>query len=145
MPNLPATLQNHQAAGYLSPARALAALAPDFLDAHRCRAWLAAQLHPTGPACPHCRLPVPQAQRPRWLAWRRLQCTACGRSYRATTGTILAGCKLTPQQVVLLLLLLGLGQKPGAIARAVGCSAETVREWRARQSIITPTRRSSHA
>lgn len=132
MSNIHAILQPPQGAGAPAPAQALAALAPDFLDAHRCRAWLAAKLHPAGPACPGCRLPVPAAQRPRYLAWGRVQCTACGRSFRATSGTILEGCKLTPQQVVLLLLLLGLGQKPGAIARAVGCSAETVRTWWAR-------------
>lgn len=105
---------------------------PDLLDPGRCRAWLSQRLHPAGPACPYCRLPVLEAQRARYLDWGRLRCPACGRWHRATTGTPLAGSKLSAPQAVLLIVLLDLVVHPGRVAELVGVSAETVRDWRGR-------------
>ncbi len=108
------------------------AFGPDLLHPDRCRVWLSQRLHPAGPACPHCRLPVPEAQRTRYLAWGRLQCPACGRWHRATTGTPLAGSKLAAPQAVLLIVLLGLPVSTARVAELAGVSAETVRDWRGR-------------
>ena len=103
------------------------------LDDHACAWWLASLLHSEGPACPHCHNTALTAdQLHRWHALRSIRCTACERKFSARTGTILHGANLTPTQIVLTALLLGLGHNNQTIAKLVGCSDETARLWRKR-------------
>jgi transposase-like protein len=72
------------------------------------------------------------------LAWGRITCPGCGRTYGPTTGTILAGSNLDPRQVVALLLALSLGLDSSTTASLAKVSRETVRVWRGRQGQEQP-------
>ncbi|MFH2099421.1 MAG: hypothetical protein ABIJ95_07930, partial [Pseudomonadota bacterium] len=57
---------------------------------------------------------------------------ACRRGFTAITGTLMAGAALGFREVFLLAALLGQGKGNVEIAGRAGCTAETVRLWRAR-------------
>ena len=103
--------------------------APLLLDASACRDHLARLLHPAGPRCPHCALPLPEPRHAAFFGWTRIQCPECSRWFRATTGTVLSGAKLGPRRLVLMALLLAAGAQPAVVARLAGVSANTLRAW----------------
>ncbi len=103
---------------------------PDCLAPEACARLLARLLNPHGLSCPACgRVAEPS---PRLLAGGRARCTGCGRRFTAFSGTLMAGCKLPPHQVALMLLLLALGHDNATVAALARVSAETARAWRAK-------------
>jgi transposase-like protein len=119
--------------GAFEPGEALAALTTAFLAPGPVRRWLIDRLHPRGPECPHCGLPVSgEARLEAFWDRRRLECPQCGRWFTAFSGTILQGCKLDEPTVYLLAVYLALGWDASRIAAALNISAETVRVWRHR-------------
>ncbi|MBI4800326.1 MAG: hypothetical protein HY794_16665 [Desulfarculus sp.] len=108
------------------------AFRPELLDAPASRALLVELLHPGEPACPSCKTPVPERRRAGFLAWGRVTCPGCGRTYGPTSGTVMAGCNLDPRQVLLIALGLAMGLDNGALAGLAHVSSETARIWRAR-------------
>ena len=124
------SLTRHADLPGLGPKLMRQAFGPQFLDASHCRRWLATVMHWLTPVCPACGQEVPEGQLARFGDWQRIKCTGCGRTFRATTGTALEGCKLDPQQVVIILLGLGLGWDNALIAATAKVSGETARTWR---------------
>ena len=113
----------------LSPSAFAAELCPLNLDATRTARALYQPLHPAGPRCPACRTELDSQARVHFWAGERLRCSACGKRFTARTGTKLNGCRLTEPQLYLVLVLTGLGLTPTVVAKLVGTSSETVRQW----------------
>jgi transposase-like protein len=91
------------------------------------------RLHPQGPACPWCGMPLTSPRsRATFRQLGRVQCTICGRFFTALSGTTLNKTGLDPAGYVLLCLLLALGLGDQAIAGKLNVNRETVRRWRLR-------------
>ncbi|MFH1034352.1 MAG: helix-turn-helix domain-containing protein [Pseudomonadota bacterium] len=115
------------------PGQVFDALGKEFLDAARCRDWLVEHLHPEGPRCPCCGMPLTSPRsRASFRQLGRVQCTICGRFFTALSGTMLNKTGLEPAGYVLLCLLMALGQGDQAIAAKLNVNRETVRRWRLR-------------
>jgi transposase-like protein len=113
----------------LSPSAFATGLCPLNLDAVRAARSLYQPLHPAGARCPACGAGLDSQARARFWVGERLRCPACGKRFTARTGTKLSGCRLTEPQLFLLLALTGLGLTPATVAKLVGTSSETVRQW----------------
>ena len=112
-----------------SPAAAVAFFSPDVLDEQQVRSWLFRQFHDTA-ACPKCnREPSTTASVSFWQGGR-VCCKSCGCWYQATTGTPLAGLKLSTTQIFLILAGIGLNLDNRTIAGIAGTTQGTVRDFR---------------
>ena len=97
--------------------------------------WLMSYFHPLGLRCPACQTDHTDAQVfrvNRASAVAVYRCRTCARVYHVYTGTIFAGCHLTPTQVVLLLRGVLQGQASAQLARELHLSEKTVLKWRHR-------------
>ena len=77
---------------FITPAQVLEIFNADFLDYEACRCWILEQIHIEGPACPYFDAVVDEVGRLR-IFWsgRRLVCEYCGRFFKASSKTFLAG------------------------------------------------------
>jgi transposase-like protein len=111
------------------PAMAVAFFGPDILDESKIRAWMFGQFHTTA-ACPRCKTSPSATATATFWGGGRVSCKACGLWYTATTGTPLAGLKLSITQIFLILVGFGLGLDIKTIAEIVGTTPATVRDFR---------------
>lgn len=102
----------------------------DILDAARCEDLVLELLHQGASCCPACGDPLQGKKRATFLTFGRVQCSACGKWFSATTGTPLHKVKLDPRQLIMIAYLLSLGVDTARIAAAAGVDQETVRIWR---------------
>jgi hypothetical protein len=90
------------------------------MDEGACYRWLLDRLYPRGLRCPRCGdsdLRVHRRHRAPVLDYR---CTGCGRVFNLFTGTALAGTRLRPSEVVLILRGFAQGQTTARLARELG-------------------------
>lgn len=111
------------------PAMAVAFFGPDILAESKIRAWMFGQFHTTA-ACPRCKTSPSATATATFWGGGRVSCKACGLWFTATTGTPLAGLKLSTTQIFLILVGLGLNLDHKTIAGIVGTTAATVRDFR---------------
>ena len=121
---------NRRAATF-TPADVAKAFNAEFLVESFCRYWVIEKLHqPKKFLCPECGAAVPEnLLRSFWEA-KRIECDKCGKWFTALTGTFLSGCHFDFREIVLFVLLIGLGVQDKEIARIMTISAENVRLWR---------------
>jgi transposase-like protein len=106
-------------------------LAAEYFDEARCRQWFLQRFYPNGCRCPDCGSAVEsERSRATFLELRRFTCSACGNQPRPTKGTILQDSPLTPRDLYLLAILIGLGVEDRDIARSLSVTRETVANWR---------------
>jgi len=97
--------------------------------------WLMAHFHPAGLHCPACQTDHRVAQVFRLNRASGVpvyRCRSCARVYHVYSGTIFAGCHLTPAQVVLLLRGVLQGQASAQLARQLQMTEKTALKWRHR-------------
>ena len=104
------------------------------LDEKACRMWVLNRLHQSGAHCPQCKADIQEAE----TFWDlgRCRCKACGKWFTATTGTILQGVQLRPDELYLLAVLSGLGVEIKEVARIVRVQPDTVRLWQGKFKIM---------
>jgi len=94
----------------------------DLMDPGACYQFLMTVLHPDGFRCPRCdrddRMGVQARHREPVLDYR---CAHCGRVFNVFTGTLLAGNRRPPAQVVLILRGIAQGTPTAQLARELGC------------------------
>jgi hypothetical protein len=92
----------------------------DLLDEQACYACLVAALHPRGLRCPGCRGPRYATHRSRRGPVLDYRGAACGRVFKAWTGTLLQGTQRTPAQLVPAVRGLAQGTSAARLARELG-------------------------
>jgi len=95
--------------------------------------WLAKHLHPGGLKCPGCQASVDEGRpfrQTKTSGLRVYRCRRCGRPYNLYSGTVFAGCRLRPSQVVLLLRGLCKGEPTAVLARELKLCRQTVHALR---------------
>lgn len=117
-----------------TPAAAVAFFNPGLLNEQEIRRWLFRQFHDTA-ACPRCRHEPLNAAAASFWQGGRVCCKGCGCWYQATTGTPLAGLKLSMTQIFLVLAGIGLNLDNRTIAGIVGTTQGTVRDFRKRTEV----------
>src|SRR5262249_3220182 len=109
--------------GWSSPATSEAAMdfpITDLLDEGACYAWLSGQIHPRGLRCPRCgdrEMGVHRRRRAPGLDYR---CKGCGAVFNVFTGTALAGTRMKPSVLVLVLRGFAQGVTTARLARELG-------------------------
>ncbi len=104
----------------------------DWLDRERCLNKLQELMHPQGLVCPDCRSSQRSLYGILGEGTQRYRCQNCGRTYNVLSGTIFHSCRFSPRQIVLFFWLIALGSTDAAIARALGCNAQTIKVMRAK-------------
>jgi transposase-like protein len=134
--------------GPITPGILLKEFSADFLDDEYCRQWILKKLHPNEDVfCPGCEvsdsvLTGKRAER-FWMA-KRVKCSYCGKYFTALTDTFLSGIHMTFKEIILLVMLLGLGCSNTSIAKFIGYNEETIRIWRKKFEIIEKIRTITH-
>lgn len=103
------------------------------LDENACYAKLVRALHPEGLTCPGCgereKLGVHRRHREPVLDHR---CRECGRVFNAWTGTVLAGTRRRPSELMLIVRGIAQGVPTAQLARELGCDRKHLLELRHR-------------
>lgn len=86
-------------------------------------------LHGNKCVCPQCKVSIADKTEA-MIAGKKIKCPQCGKWFVWTTGTPLAGTKLSPAGSLSVLALLGAGADDVLISRLMNISEETVRLWR---------------
>jgi len=101
-----------------------------FFDAAECTRWWLERCYPSGPQCPDCGAAITHERTLQsFHNLSRFTCPGCGQQPRATKGTILEGAHLTPRDLFLFCLFVGLGASNGQIASTLSITTETVSSW----------------
>lgn len=112
------------------PIEVLKIVDANFFDDAECTRWWLDRCYPSGPRCPDCGASITHPQTLQsFHSLKRFTCPGCGRQPRATKGTILEGAHLSPRQLFLLCLLIGLNAPKTLIASTLDCALETVNSW----------------
>lgn len=100
----------------------------ELLDEAESSRWIGQYFHAQGLGCPRCKTRVEQAR-----VFRRskrglvdYRCKSCARVYNLYTGTVFAGCGLSPGQAVLLVRGVCKGESSATLAEELGVCRSTV-------------------
>ncbi len=126
-------MQNNQTAAMPEPQTALAFFHPGLLHEQKIRRWLYEQFHSTA-ACPRCHTEPTKTGTAAFWDGKRVCCKNCGCWYQATTGTPLAGLKLSVNQIFLILVGIGLNLDNRTISRLVGAGIPTIKRVRSQET-----------
>lgn len=103
----------------------------EFLDDAFCTRFFLDLSHGRLAHCPDCKEDLTDdRQELRYYALQKFTCRKCNKRVSAKKGTILERSHLTARQYILLALFLDRGYTTTDIARFVGISDESVRQWR---------------
>jgi hypothetical protein len=104
------------------------------LDLDGCRSWLFGFLHPGKDAtcCPGCGAELSERRALSYARFQKVACLACGLQFRATTGTPLHHCQLSPAEIILTAALTDAGATPSSVAIALGRGRDTAKIWQER-------------
>jgi transposase-like protein len=106
----------------------------DLLDQQESEQWVQKHFHSRGLRCPGCHATIRSARQFRRLKCGLVdyRCQKCQSVYNLYTGTIFAGSKLAPSQVVLLLRGFCKGEPATVLAEELALSRRSVHKWRQR-------------
>jgi len=103
----------------------------DLMDANACSQYLRDVLHPEGLHCTRCQaregFQVHRSFREPVLDDR---CPACGRVFKAWTGTVFPGTHYRPSVLVLIVRGFARGESPAQLARELRCSRKNLHKIR---------------
>lgn len=83
-----------------------------------------------GPICRYCGNSIPDRHLKRLYEGKEVYCGACDKRFYGTSGTIIAGTKLSFRQVLKILVMCDLNFKTKEIAKAVNVGTHTIPRWR---------------
>ncbi len=95
--------------------------------------WLVDYFHPSGIACPHCGAVLNSGRQFRVTKSSQVpdyRCRACDKTYNVYSGTVFAGRRLTPEQVILLVRGVVKGEQAQILANEIGVCRQTVQTIR---------------
>ena len=115
----------------LTPENIAGLFSPDLLDDSECRRLVLRLTRGESPVCPACGIILDEHRVGRLLVGQSVDCR-CGVQSSPRTGTILEGSTITDRQLVLILVLLFWEFPVPEIAQRVGCSKQSVYNWRSR-------------
>lgn len=105
----------------------------EFLDEARCTEWILKRLHPEGAYCPACKSKIEDEITLNNFWWlRRCKCKYCNKWFSAYSNTFLSNSHLSPQQAVLLAVLIAQAVPLKVIAKILEIHPDTVRLWQKR-------------
>ena len=113
--------------------RAVEAL-PRIVDTDRCAAWLFEQLRPgrAGDICPCCGAEFGEKVKTTFRELKRVYCSSCGEWSKAAQGTPFHATKLSPVEILLAAVLVGLNADVPTFTRVLQRGDSAAREWRRR-------------
>lgn len=113
-----------------------------FLDEKECIRWWIDRCYPGGPECPRCKAAITNERALQsFHELSRLICGNCGQQFRATKGTLLEGAQLTPSELFLFCMMIGLKASNDQIAATLQLHIGTVIGWRDRIAIFDEVHR----
>src|SRR5258708_1621768 len=95
--------------------------------------WLGDYFHPSGIGCPHCGAVMKNARQFRVTKSSKVpdyRCGACDKTYNVYSGTVFAGRRLRPEQVILLVRGVVKGEQAQILANEIGVCRQTVQTIR---------------
>ena len=95
--------------------------------------WLVDYFHPTGIVCPHCGAVLENARQFRVTKSSQVpdyRCRECDKTYNVYSGTVFAGRRLQPEQVILLVRGVVKGEQAQILANEIGVCRQTVQTIR---------------
>jgi transposase-like protein len=100
----------------------------ELLDEAESSRWIAQYFHPPGFRCPRCQTGVEGARvfRSSKRGLVDYRCKHCDYVYNLYTGTVFAGCGLSPSQAVLLVRGVCKGESSATLAKELGLCRSTV-------------------
>jgi transposase-like protein len=106
----------------------------ELLDEAESNRWIAQYFHAQGFRCPRCQTGVEGARvfRSSKRGLVDYRCKHCNRVYNLYTGTVFAGCGLSPRQAVLLVRGICKGESSATLAEELGVCRSTVHLLRQR-------------
>ncbi len=110
---------------------------PDLLDDVSCRRVVLRLTRGDQPKCPACGIILGDTDVQRLLDSKPVDCT-CGVQSSARTGTILEGSTISDRQLVLMLVMMFWDFSSPEIARVIGCTKQSVYNWRKRLEEVNP-------
>ena len=130
-PNNTTIEQPGNAPKYVPPFMVADAFRVEFLDDAFCTRFFLDLSHGRVAHCPECKKDLTDDFRERrYYALQKFTCNNCKKRVSAKKGTILERSHLTTRQYILLALFLEGEYSSTDIARFVGISDESVRQWR---------------
>ncbi len=121
----------------LSPERVAELFRPDLLDESACRRLVLRLIRSEHPTCPACGTILDDHRVGRLFDGKPVDC-CCGVQSSGRTGTILEGSTISDRQLVLMLTMMFWDFSAPEIAQAVGCSKQSVYNWRNRMEEVNP-------
>lgn len=103
------------------------------MSSQRSYEWVVDYFHPTGIICPHCGAELKNARAFRVTKSSQIpdyRCRACDKTYNVYSGTVFAGRRLKPEQVILLVRGVVKGEQAQILANEVGICRQTVQTLR---------------
>lgn len=95
--------------------------------------WLVDYFHPRGIGCPHCGAVLENARQFRVTKSSQVpdyRCWECDKTYNVYSGTVFAGRRLQPEQVILLVRGVVKGEQAQILANEIGICRQTVQSIR---------------
>ncbi len=105
----------------------------DLMSSQDSYEWLVNYFHPTGIVCPHGGALLKEARKFRVTKSSQVpdyRCGDCDKTYNVYSGTVFAGRRLKPEQVVLLVRGVVKGEQAQILAHEVGVCRQTVQTIR---------------
>lgn len=105
----------------------------DLMSSQDSYEWLVDYFHPTGIVCRHCGAVLKEARMfgvTRSSQVPDYRCRNCDKTYNVYSGTVFEGCRVKPEQVVLLVRGVVKGEQAQILANEVGVCRQTVQAIR---------------
>jgi transposase-like protein len=105
----------------------------DLMSSQSSYEWLVEYFHPSGIVCPHCGAVLANARAFRVTKSSQVpdyRCRHCDKTYNVYSGTVFAGRRLKPEQVILLVRGVIKGEQAQILANEVGLCRQTVQTIR---------------
>ena len=120
-----------------SPEHMAGQFGPDLLDDVSCRRVVLRLTRGDKPTCPACGIILSSPNVQRLIDCLPVYCS-CGVQSSARTGTILEGSTISDSKLVLMLVMMFWDFSSPEIARVIGCTKQSVYNWRKRLEEVNP-------